>query len=359
MLKIFTNNPEAADPVIPIKWCLSPEAREILKQEKAVHPHLLLSIVYQGKEVERKLIPLDQAMEYVEFRRPGAHRVLGTIVWPNSDDVSKMKKYYLQENSQYRYENRILEYDTAQFLFWAFHSSYLREATELAVVIADGFFPKEPPAWEKRWVNLWFETKPKDPCQTRKRRFLAYSIQPIAVLLWIVISVALRFLTALGSVLLLGMRGVDFGAILHPFRDEFRDVYYDAKSVFIWDKDGKERPEAHMVFTPIFPLLIFGALFLVPLTIIWKVFGTVIMVGGAFVLIYIFFDRVRSEKSRMSQQEKEQKAAEEELDKTLQLVACENTTPYATLGSLPKSRQTLYLRFNGLKAKVCRPYAIK
>lgn len=46
MLKLFTNHPEAADPVIPIRWCVSPESIEVLKRENAAHPHLLLSIIY-------------------------------------------------------------------------------------------------------------------------------------------------------------------------------------------------------------------------------------------------------------------------------------------------------------------------
>lgn len=315
--------------------------------------------------MERKLIPLDQMIEYVEFRRPGPHRVLGVIVWPDYDsNVLELKKYFLQEYSAYNYRHRVLDYDTKQFFLHGSNLRYLPETAELAVVVADKLFPKEPPAWEQRWVNFWFETEAKDPCHTIRRRFLAYSIQPIAVPLWIGISVASRFLTALGAVLLLGMRGVDFGAILHPFRDDFKDVYFDANSIFFWDKEGKERPTAYGAFIPIIPLLVFSALFLSPLTInfIWKAFVTLILVGGVSAFFYMFLDRSQSEEKRRLRkewEEQEQKAAEEKMNEALQLIACENTTPSATLGALPKSHQTLYLRFKDIKAKRCRPYAVK
>lgn len=364
MLKLFTNNPEAADPVIPIRWCVSPETIAKLKQRNAENPHILL-VITQGDRETRKLVPLHQMMEYVEFSRPGRHRIFAAIVWWSS--IKELKKFYLEKGSySYKngvldyYKNGVLDYDREHFQLCIYN--YLVEEAELSVFIADGFFPKEPPAWEKRWVDLWFDTTAKDPCQHRRRRLFAYTIQPPVMLTWLALSVAARLLTALSCTLLLGMRKVDFAAIIHPFRNNFKNVYENASSIFLKDKNGKKRDDAYIILTPIVPLSIFFILFFTPLGILGRMLIALLTTGVATAGVYAISAAIKSFESaeaKRSRAEKKRLALAQEYEEVFQPIACTEAPLSATLKALPRNRRTLYLRYKAAKAYVCRPYAAR
>lgn len=135
--------------------------------------------------------------------------------------------------------------------------------------VADGYFAKEPSAWEKWWVNLWFGGEAAhDQCHFRRRRLVAYTLQPPLVALFIATTTTVRALIAL-FFSLFGRRGVDYAAIVHPFNNEIHDVYRNAesdketsKSVFVYDTEGNKRPLGTLWwwFTPAVPLAIFLAM---------------------------------------------------------------------------------------------------
>ncbi|MFZ5559565.1 MAG: hypothetical protein ACOZAL_02120 [Patescibacteria group bacterium] len=401
-MKLFVSETKVQDAVIPIRWCLNRKELEELKERGAENPHLLLVTVHDKKEVDRYLIPLNQMLAYIQFHKPGENRILATVAWWWEGKTDKLKGYFLERSSYGGYEHSILDYEKKNF-----HSDLeghrLGQQTEITVVVPAELFAKEPPSWERKWVNLWFETRSRDQCQYRRRRMIAYTIQPPLVLLFTVFISVFRFLAA--SVLLfLGKRGVDLKPIIHPFWYHSDDVWkYTKASVFSRNAKGKKRHWLITFFSPPvflgFLAIVIGARFIFPslfplFTLQWWYYplGALIVMVGIAVVVYALFALVffipyslatlilrllkvavvkpwseqrkaRWEQAREKKEEKEWKETEKrrrveeqrraELE---QLLACDGEfTP--KLSALPKEKQTFYLRFQDLKARVCKPYA--
>lgn len=401
-MKLFVSETKVQDASIPIRWCLNQKELEELKMRKVKNPHLLLVTVHDKQEVDRYLIPLDQMLAYIQFHKPGENRILATVVWCEDSEInqptSKLRHWFLQRSSSGGYEQNILKDDGENFLL---NLGYfrLKQQVELIVVVPAELFAKEPPAWEKWWVNLWHETKkPRDQCQYRRRRMLAYSIQPLVVLLFMIVISIFRALAA-AVLLFLGKRGVDLKPIIHPFQYQSEDVWGDTEdSVFLRNAKGKRQHWLISFFSPlvflIFLAILVGIRFIFPslvsnLTLRWWHYplGTLAVMVGIVVVAYALFAflfivdflsrlilkpvekpwseqrKVRRERTRKKEEEKELEEAEkrrrkeEQLRAELeQLLACDGEF-VPRLSALPKEKQTIYLRFQDLKAKVCKPYA--
>ena len=72
-----------------------------------------------------------------------------------------------------------------------------------------------------------------------------------------------------------------------------------------------------------------------------------------------FFRERRRQAKEASEKAKkaEQKRRDEEFAKELEQLSCSNASREVSVAALPKERQTVYLRFQNLKSKVCRPFA--
>ena len=398
-MKLVTNSQKLGRAVIPLRWCLVPEEIAFLREQRIENPHLFLVIVNNKKEVDRQLIPIGKMMTYLSFRHPGENTVFATIVW-RVLNYRSLKSRYLGKN--YSGDYFILPYDSDENTL-AGTDGYGLDA--ITVNVSPEFFSPEPKPWEKWWVNLWwFETKPKDQCQFKKRRFLAYSIQPIAVLVFIVVIVLFRFLTALWWLGVRTRAPVKLSAIVHPFRYTSYDVwyaandYYGGRDFYKMDKNKKLRPMFLLAFKPYLILLVAAILFLVDTLLVpgydvpmlWKylllsVVTIAVLTVTVFLLVFIFGmvgliieevikGRDSKSKKRGKQQEKEAKAARakklaaeaaqraveaklKELENEFKLISCNGGPLITELEALPKEKRTIHLRFMDLKARMCKPFA--
>jgi hypothetical protein len=394
-MKLFVSDRKVQDAVIPIRWCLSKKELKRLEECGAKNPHLLLITVYKNREIDRYLIPLSQMLAYVQFRRPGKNRIFATVVWERYGKVDKLKKSFLARGSRGFYMQGVLDYEGN--FFPSFDCPRLEQEVEMNVMVPNELFAKEPPAWEKWWVNLWFETKPRDQCQFRRRRMLAYSVQPLAILLFVIAITIFRALAA-GALLLFGKRGVDFDAVMHPFKYGSVDVWCDVKtSVFLENVKGESRPWSLVLFMPVFFLgflaALIGVRFIFPslvsgFTLYWWHYPLVALMiwMGIIVAIHLLFAfflilcslfrltprkfkdsikkfwegrieaiRESAEKKELKAKEKRRRKQEEQRIELQELLVCNGDfTP--ELSALPKNKQTIYLRFQNLKAKVCKPF---
>lgn len=389
MLKLIVDNSEAVDSVMPMRWCVGKETLQRLKEKGVTDPYLFLVVVHSGVEVNRHLVPLDQMMEYVEFQRPGKHTIFGTIVWGYPGQSKKnLRKNFLGRDGCKVIDEFELE---GEFLKDRLPVGCHAEFVELDVIVPAEFFAKEPPAWEKRWVNLWFETRPRDQCQFRKRRFVAYTIQPPAVLFWLMIKFLIEFFTATG-LLLAGMRNVDLDPLIHLWKKDIDDVWVNVRvdvrrgkcgSVFVYNKNGRKRPMIVWAFMPAVWVSVFGVLLYLRFTssfdMSWLALMTTTVVLplillGALTIFVSLLDAVRYGTSslvdRFIKTESDEKKTRREAEKLrqlkitlekqytqLQAITCDGPVT-VNLKALPKERQTVYLRFKDLKAKVCRPLAL-
>lgn len=95
MLQLVVNTEEATSASIPIRWCVSRDTLALMQAKGALNPHLLLVVANGNREEARRLVPIDQMMEYVDFSSPGAHKIFGTIVWSAYGNARVLKKRIL------------------------------------------------------------------------------------------------------------------------------------------------------------------------------------------------------------------------------------------------------------------------
>ena len=400
-MKLVTNSDTAGNPTVAIRWCLVPEEIAYLKDNKISNPHIFLVIVNNKKQVDRQLIPISDLMTYVSFRRAGDNTVFATIVWDN-DSLKDLRKYYMGKY-KYGYKNSFYDKDLDTITDT---NGYGLDA--ITVNVSADFFAPEPAEWEKKWVNLWFETEPKDQCRFRKRRILAYTIQPPLVLLCVIWLVFFRTLSVLFFVVIRTRTKVNFAPIIHPFKNDNEDVWHESlnagRNIYLRKKDNTEREDytiAGVLFHPITIIVLSAILLIIDLagTEIflgwWSYLLGALVVGVSVIVLVLIISvlgevvkwlagnikswrkktSVSKQKSKLSRRQKKlarqaeaNRLAEaakqlalqaelEKLKKEFALISCNGGPLVPKLAALPKEKRTIHLRFLDLKARVCKPFA--
>ena len=276
MVRLFFENTQLPSPVAAVRWCVDKADLDYLKEKRITDPFLaLISTKPREKDsdgkvvytvIDHKIVPLDQAMEYLEFRSSGELRVFGQLVW--------CKYYGKQRLNQNRLDELIVEWRSCSIdsaiESWASSGKYTSDRLESGyadITVPEGYFAKEPSELEKWWVSFWYESKPKNQCQFRKRRMLAYTVQPFVVIPYALIRSVL-FLGQILIFMLLGARKIEYGAMFHPFSyrlGEWEVVPDEWTPVFTKDASGKERNPFLFILTPLVQIILFVVSLLV-----WK-----------------------------------------------------------------------------------------
>lgn len=389
--------------VIPIRWCTCQSLFEKLKAEDAKKLYLFLIVVDKYKRESRKLLPLNQAMEYVTFYTPDEHKLFAKVVWDVDGKVGRLRKKLLGVEQNGQYATKVLDYNfqtQKTTLFPSFGGVCpSRGPVEplLTVNVAPEFFAKKPPEWLRRWTNWWFETGPRDQCQFRRRCILAFTIQPPIALFWFIGSFLVRLASASFLFFFLGSRGIDFKPVVFLRKYSIEDIWaendgykrWGAASFFTRDKKGKERPMFVRLLSLLIPALIF-----IPQAIAklcgqnshsWLEIGVIaigVWVGTVALFAVCHFiwkpiakkreaarlaeanDPAALERERkrkwLAEREREgalRRAREARFDRQYQEMVCPGVPLKASIEALSPSRRTLYLRFNALKKRVCKPFA--
>ncbi len=394
LICLFTEKTQSADSVIRIRWCIDKDVFEDLKMRKVENAHLLLVVVKYGenpwhrKEVLRKLVPLEQEMEFIQFKGPGLHKIMTTIVWDIDGNADRLKKTFLTSYHRNCYDTNVLTYERDKLAKpndISLRTDGIDGGGVLEVDVAEGFFAKDPPKWLSEWVNLFFTWKPTDQCDFRKRCILAFSIQPILVLIWLIG----KELTTIGIglfLLLCGIRGVDFSPVRHPFRSEMNEIWNKLEGSIFFNK----KYPFLAAFTPIFVLTIFITLLLVTnyvpdldvniektmilsavavtflcliITIFWSIYwGLIISCEKITACVYKLKAKPCKPKWEIEEKRKRARDFQKELAlekeyENLSSVVCTGRQLEPSLAALPEKKRTIYLRFLDLKAKVCKPFA--
>ena len=183
MFELHVTDKNVSTGSIAVGWCVSKETLDKLHAHGNKTPHVVLVIAphedeYQTSREIRKIVPLKDLVAYLEFNRSGKMNIWGFIA--TEPAVKHLKDRWLHKSS-YGYLADILTPSGREYSdIWS--SSMLEKAEPVAVEIPQQAFAKEPPAWEKNWVNHFFGRKPEDQCQFRRRRLFAYTIQPLLML---------------------------------------------------------------------------------------------------------------------------------------------------------------------------------
>jgi len=392
-IHLFVENVETSESVVAVRWCFCKSVKEELAREKVNNPFLLLIVTYNGREIERKCVPLEQEMEYIWFQRSDSHKIFAAIIWPltNNDGTFSYNAYdgiFGKDTHKPEQYKRKLVDSFGRKLGADFHSFvayYLKGVfgeTMIEIVIPEGVFAKEPSKWIWSWVNLLHETLPRDECQFRRRFLYAFSLKPFFVSFLILTICAFRACLAF-IFILYGMRKITFSPVVHPFDEPARFMWDEfgnrnSGSVFLSTKEGNRCWFCFVSFMPIVWLPLMGIGFLLSAFLLSEptikdflmvpvcaVFGPfIVLLLGELVIRFlecivrpIIGERMNPwEREERKRAQKEQKW-QVQFDSKFSGLVCRGEPVEAKLRALPKKSRTIYLRYRGLKARVCRPFA--
>ena len=386
LIRLFADNPEAADATLGIRWCFDRKLYLELQKQKALNPYLLITVSREfpyRQEVcgARRLIPLKEAMAFLAFYHPGLHRIWATIVWESNGDVKRLKRLFLAKNG-IDYCQMLLGSSGKLYAgpFFSDCNAVVRTLGKgiLDVDIDERFFAKEPPQWLWRWANFWFETKPRDECQFRKRCILAFTLQPPIILVGVIFKMLLGLFLAVFLKVFIGIRGINFSPVIHPCNSFFDDIWPpDQKSsVFLSNKKGDARPWFLFPLMPIVPAAVLGILALFNSWMrlpFWRLVAIDAAVIGAISFLFFVCWLVKlslqkmwpglnawlDEECQKAEKEKSQRLAEnitKVYERNLQPLVCRGQPLKPDIKALPPNRVSVRLRFDDLKRKVCRPF---
>jgi hypothetical protein len=394
----------SAEPVLPVRWCLEPGEAKQLKADLAKNIHVLFVIAYgadpdayQCASEDRVLVPIEQMMTYLSFRRPGKCTVFATVVW--GDSVKRLRQICLTLRRRGTYVHNLLWsgglYGTRDW-HGDMEALHINAGARLEVVVPVEHFPKEPPAWLWRTVNFQFAYPPVDQCSFRRRCLLSPLRLPWFGL-WAVITTVIRAAIA-ACAGLHGCRHINFGAILHPWRNDINDVTYctDIRNTWVLcDEHGHARSRWLLLLHPYVYVALFAVVAIVKAQYGVTYWAAIVMIAGAVVkavLIVVhsllawwyvwlilaagvgsvygveFLAVRRKESLRAAEKRRERETGltpkdrwrleeEAKYDQLARSLACQAMPLEVNLHALPPDKQTFLLRYLDLKRRICRPYA--
>jgi hypothetical protein len=405
-----SGNLESADPVLAVRWCLERSEAEQLRERAAANIHILLVIAYEGTDLEdRQIVPLDQMMTFLNFRRPGNHTVFAKVVWCDGDKPTAtklMKNGLLDKIDARSYSQKVLNSSRTGFRNEEYIVSSagtvhcLLSETDIDVMVSREHFPKEPPAWLSKFVNVGYDYPPIDQCSFR-RRGLALLPRLLGFGLWAVITTLLRVI-AVAFLLFRGMRNINFGAVIHPWREDVDDVWRRLNRYSSWFRYTKQerRRQSGWIYLCYPPIYLFLFAWLTVEKIYYHVsyltmlmsIGAALLAVGAVILRFLvhLFSRVwvgvlvftcgfflgrllvkvykiaaakkRKRESAWEFQETQRRARERKEEASYiglyKLLACRPGL-IPSVSNLPVEHRTLRLKFLDLKSKLCRPYSAR
>lgn len=388
--KINIVQPDKANPGLEMTWCLTPELMQHLAAGRIHNPFMLIVVMKDGIDVGRQIVPLDQGGTRLEFYEPGTHFIHTLIVKTSSrfETTSKSASREILdallnvERNKFIYNGKL----SAGLVTQATASGYNHVADlvstkfkERKVVIDSEFFAPDPPAWLAWWVNLWFEGKQKNECHLRRRMIPAFSIQPPAVALWILMRGIVGVIYAI-ILALIGWKHITLKPIIHPFNLNLSHINSRWDSLSLANHRGYwttrwDVPIVRIILTPLTWVIVVAPLYL--FTCVFPSFGIQLLMWTGIILgimilcvavVFITarvlgsksFDKIREQRRRFREEKEVAKLELESLhikQKYVHLVCGAGGPSDGHLSSLPKPLQTFHVRFLALTGRVCRPYA--
>ncbi len=390
---------------LPVRWCINQGIINTLKKLNVQDPHVLLVVVghgHYGRNETRYLTPLGDMMTYVLFRCPGVNKVYGTIV-ADPKGGKRLRDIFLTKTDG-DFNTDVISADDKINHSFEGHNSCTYDAIS-EVVIPEELFGN-PPKWERKWVNLWFRSRPIDECDYRRRRIIAYTIQPIvmafaAIALGIFAIGIIVFLSTVKIfyalfLLSLGFKKVNLRPLLEPFEDKISAIGVDNAPTWTLPRWKGRRLFFLVPFTPFYVFLAFCGIFLFSSDT--RTLQEIAMNTGIYavllpfltLLCFYLIGHILSEprkgvkrfagnllssikwkiavrmaildaKTRKEDREQTLRILEKSRQyEAMQTLLCKDgpvSDLRADIDALPEEKRSMRLYFYAIKAKVCRPFA--
>jgi hypothetical protein len=346
---------------LPISWCFTKEAAaEVAKHPKScvmICAHPLGEYTHDCSYLETRTIARSkESIGFISFNRPGKHRIFvitshKDCSWARTRLGNRWEATPLRCNQDGSVKVQSNEYICYDYI---------------DVDIPAECFAPDPPEWEKRWVNFFFPgSRALDQCQFRRRRILAYTVQPIILGVMILAMWFARLL--LFTILKLSLlKDIKFRPVFDTILGSgFRKIF-DVKD---GDVDNTRSYLDFLLPVPFSILAVWVMYGTIALTVFVDPlfflipFALLALVGLIFVLVIIIqnsrpigealgkvIDFIESVYLKIFPPLKEEDLAKE-------LLVCDEVKPIRRIQDLPKGKRTLKVRFNELKVQVCKPFS--
>ncbi len=394
LIKFIIGSDSVGDSVLPVSYCLTDKALEVIGRLKMLNPFLLIVVAerriieesetsdpqYHYHEVSRQLVPLRQGLAYIRFPKAAEYEIRGVVVNANDQKYGTLHKAFIKKDrlikfsywdgfKKFKDPNRFHQFGNAQ----------------LVVNVGKEFFAKEPARWEKIWVNLLFEGQAVDQCHFRRRRIFAYTLQIPLLVIWFVGTVFFR----LGSLIIgtiLGQRNMNYRAVWDLWNEDFTEVLGAsgsmANSIFLSKKDGSPRVLTWQLY-PLIAIPFIVASFLgyyttenggttvgfIPswdnayIGLWWYIYFVLgiyalelLILGLAFISGPVFAVLGSVLSAVWPAQPTKDETIQSELNELKYLTCSQRMGTVPSLDAVPEQYRTIRLKLQNFKAKVCRPY---
>lgn len=369
MIKLkYDQSPDGLDEaVVPIRWCLEqPLIDEIMRGRTRKDPPHLLLVVWNEKtrDEQRMLVPLEEPLRYVSFVSHGINKVWAIAFTRESRDWKEIDRRYMQKLCGNFSTTLVSRHGDLYFETLPPETSY----AELTFNVRPDLFAKEPAAWEKWWVNYWWDGEmPAEECDFRKRRIPAYFLQTWMLPLWWLVKFAVHLVTAFFFRVLL-FRPVRWYFVFRPWRGWPCDIPSHRSEWFF------DRHPAYLPFMPLAMVLVGSALFVTNLqTLLLPIFrgleGYLLSVAISPVFMYALlfsflgiaklFEKPYSawKESRVEMTRRNNLPLALRNPEVMQALVCDGVPKQARIKDLPPKVVTLRMRFDAVKKNVCRPFS--
>ncbi len=363
-------------------WCISAALAAKVK-EKTMGGKTVQLLLIQGHDSSsvggfwyterRQLIDLAAPMVHLSFNRPGLHRVFALIVW--ADTPNDLVNLYLSTSGS-RYKTTVVSNEGISISLEEKPDARYSDERKIHF-FGSGYIQAElpktlfaSPPWDWNWVNWMFSSKPRDQCAFRRRRFVAYTFQPllaIPILYFVLALLWVLRLLIVAALLSVGKRGIDF--------DSIRRFRYPVKSIWRY-VDGsvfKLKTKRTSVSLPlaISPAALLVCAFIATALVLFDRLGFYDWVrlfaytfgGGLFVCVVVSLFQVWDASMDKRARELARKALEDErkrraLEAEAARLICSATGPKTPdVWQLPFGPRTVRFYAIALKQMVCRNYA--
>ena len=349
-------------PMVPVRWCLNKGTLKELAEKKVRKPYILIAVLSKRTGLEdRYLVPLDQIVEYVQFKTSGVHIIHAAIVW--TDDDCHLKKLVFKKDEDVGYLVH-LSYFFSSHRFGVLYEQAGKISVE--VDVPSDIFAQKRPEWVEKWVNFPYENPPGNECEFRKRMLLSVVATPLVLFAMIASKVGMAGYTIAKRFLMLfycfslGFLPLNIKPLFQPFKARDWQIAEKARSsVFVkeWrDKKGNLHRSYHLFpFSPFVLLFGFAVSWLVaPLfggssNLVGAISTTLVVASFLSIFlslltlgIYLISNYILPDEEVLA-------------DADFQALLCEEVTS-AKLEDLPPEKRIIKLRIKDIKAKICRPF---
>lgn len=335
LLKIKLLETEVTSASLPLTWSVN---KNWLKKNGADWDILFSTVSFDDdrKTEWRSKCKLTDLVHYVKFLRPGKNRIFAIIPCGYSESVSK----YWDSRINGHFEWDIIGQKDGEPHI---RDCYINEkSTHLDVDLPEEVFADEPPVWEKRWVNFFFSTKAVDQCDFRKRRLLAYTIQPILIVLMLIVR-CIAFLVFLS----VGASKLNARPLIHP-NEHISDIWEESNEPWILKKT------AHTNFAPMGLCIMFSpASVVLTFILCWLTMNIPTTICALIPLVGMFGLIVIAAIMGLIITIMDEKEHNEISTNDIDYLSAKKIN---TIQDLPKEKQTIQLKFTGIKSRICAPY---